>query len=80
MSPGLKSVRPSLTACSSKSLAYHGSALASNQVCWDTHLYHFPAPGEKWTSENNGLEQAKHLDCRDMFVCISLNAGHRIVN
>ena len=31
------------------------------EVCWDTHLYHFPSSGETWTSQNNGLEQVKHL-------------------
>lgn len=36
------------------------------RVCWDTHLYHFPAPGEKWTSENNGLEQAKQAYSWDL--------------
>ena len=38
-----------------------GHGVAVIQVCWDTHLYHFPSPGQTWTSQNNGLEQAKHL-------------------
>ena len=29
------------------------------RVVWDTHLYHFPEPGQKWTSKENGLEKAK---------------------
>lgn len=46
------------------------------EVCWDTHLYHFPTSGQTWTSQNNGLEQAKTLaySCLAFFkiVCWSM--------
>ena len=36
------------------------------KVCWDTHLYHFPTSGQTWTSQNNGLEQAKQAYSWDL--------------
>ncbi|CAE7239974.1 exgA [Symbiodinium pilosum] len=36
------------------------------RVVWDTHLYHFPEPGQKWTSKENGLEKAKEAYAWDL--------------
>ncbi|CAJ1353232.1 unnamed protein product [Effrenium voratum] len=36
------------------------------RVFWDTHLYHFPDKGKTWTSQNNGLEQAKESYAWDL--------------
>jgi len=35
-------------------------------VVWDTHLYHFPESGQKWTSNDNGLAKAKEAYAWDL--------------
>ncbi|CAE7267935.1 unnamed protein product [Symbiodinium sp. CCMP2456] len=36
------------------------------RVIWDTHLYHFPESGQKWTSRDQGLEKAKEAYAWDL--------------
>ena len=36
------------------------------KVIWDTHLYHFPEKGQKWTSRDQGLEKAKEAYTWDL--------------
>ncbi|CAJ1333311.1 unnamed protein product [Effrenium voratum] len=50
------------------------------QVIFDTHLYHFPG-AEGWTSENDGLEQAKMAYSEDLRQCrlFYRHGGHRLL-